>query len=608
MLQQLKKHISDNLFFWIASLATIVVYFNSLHFNYISWDDPEMVFKNKDVKTFSFLSFFKNQYVGNYIPLTMLVHAITWLIFESNTFGHHLINLLFHIVNGFLVYKITIQLFKEKNSATIAVIIFLLHPIQVESVNWISELKNVGYTLFFLLGMLQYLLYLNNRKTKQFLWTLLSFVLSCLFKPSAVVFPLVLICVDILQKQKFEIKFIFNKIPFLLVAFIFGLINLKTQASAQFINYAHQFPFYERMVNAGYAIYFYLKLFTIPINLSVIYPFPANSVVKIVIGLVFLMGIVLMLFWLYRKKQFGFFVIILFILLNLVLVLQFVPFGEVLNADRYMYLPIIGLGWLLGLLVSKINLKLPIVPTVLILVLASLTFLRSNKWQSSIVLYEDIVKKYPDNFLALNSLGVEYMFKNNNDKALMYFNRAINIAPYNYKGFYNRALLHLKNNQPKAAIKDLNQVLIMYNYIKAYVARASAHYSLMDYNSARIDAKAALLKDKNNHRAYFILGNCDNDQNDLQNAISFYNRAIELNKDEPDYYFKRAIALGKQQNFKECIENLNSCIQLNSNYFEAYYWRGVAKVNLKLNPCEDFRMAIEGSFAPASEAFEKHCK
>ncbi|MBK6523674.1 MAG: hypothetical protein IPG08_15925 [Sphingobacteriaceae bacterium] len=100
----------------------------------------------------------------------------------------------------------------------------------------------------------------------------------------------------------------------------------------------------------------------------------------------------------------------------------------------------------------------------------------------------------------------------------------------------------------------------------------------MDYDKARKDANNALLVDKNNSKAYFILGNCSNNQDDLPSAISFYKKAIDINKFEPDYYFKRAIALGETANFKDCVEDLNSCLALDPNYIDAYYWRGVAKI------------------------------
>lgn len=538
----------------------------------------------------------------------MFTHALTWALFHGNVIGHHLINVLLHIANGYLVYQLSKQLFKEKGIAQITAVIFLLHPLQTESVNWIAELKNLGYAFFYLLGLLSYIHYTNSKNKKQFYYTLLFFVLACLYKPSAVVFPLSLLCIDILLGKKLDSKLFLNKIPLLFVSVLFGLINLRTQAADQFINFSHTFPFYERFANAGFAIFKYLSLFILPYNLSVIYPFPTDKLSTLLFGGIFVVLIALTLYFLFKKQKQQLLGILLFVIFNLILVLQFVPFGEVLYADRYMYVPLIGFAWLLAFFVQKLKINKLLIPIVLIALLSSVTFMRSSKWKSSIVLYEDIIKKYPDNFLALNSLGVENMMKNNDDKALQYFNHATNVAPFNYKGFYNRGLLYLKNNNPKKAIEEFNSVFQLYNYSKAYVARASAYYALMNYKGARIDANTALRLDKRNHRALFVLANCANDENELSTAIDFYDRAIELNSEEPDYYFKRSIAFGKQQKFADCLTDLNTCLELNPNYIEAYYWRGVAKVNLKLNPCEDLRRAAENNYAPANESYNKLCK
>lgn len=607
MLTSLKKQLNDHLFLIVALVATIIAYGNTLNFPHISWDDPEMVFRNRDVIGFDIAALFSSHYVGNYIPFTMLTHAIDWFLFGKSDMGHHVMNLLFHLTNGYLVYILSLRLFKEKNIASISVIIFLLHPLQSESVNWISELKNLGYALFYLLGLLSYLKYIKSNNNKFLLVTGFYFIASCLYKPSAVVFPLSLLCIDLFVNKKFDAKQLMNKLPFFIIALLFGLVNLKTQAADQFINYAHDFPVYERITNAGFALFKYLNLFIIPYNLSVIYPFPEKNMLLTIIGLAFILLLAFVLYLLYKKQKTDLVAIILFILCNLILVLQFIPFGEVLYADRYMYVAIIGFAWLVAFLLQKIPLQKMIIPIILIAALGSLSFIRNTKWKNSITLYEDILKKYPNNFLALNSLGVENMQRNNDDRALMYFNKATNVAPYNYKGFYNKGLWYLKNNNPKRAIEEFNTVIVMYNYPKAYVARASAYYALMDYDKARKDATNALLVDKNNSKAYFILGNCSNNQDDLPNAISFYKKAIELNKFEPDYYFKRAIALGKQQNFKDCVEDLNSCLALDPNYIDAYYWRGVAKVNLKQNPCEDLKRAAESGMEIARGAYGKFC-
>lgn len=606
MLQAILKHSKEHSILWLTVLVTLLVYFQSLSFPSISWDDPEMVFKNPDVKHFHLFAFFSNHYVGNYIPFTMLTHAINWLLFKNNVFGHHAINLLFHITNGYLVYRLTNLLFKQKSIANISVVLFLLHPLQTESVNWIGELKNLGYVTFFLLGLIHYYHSISIKNKKHVFYYIFSFIAACFFKPSAVVFPLALLCIDLLLHQQFKIAFLLHKIPLLFISLLFGIINIKTQSADQFINFAHQFPFHERIINAGFAIFNYLKLFIFPYPQSIIYPFPQFGLYSIIGGVFTILTLVYFLFSYYRTKSFTPLAVILFFLFNLLLMLQFIPFGEVLYADRYMYLPLLGLAWAIGLAASRMDFKHTAL--VLMLTLSTVTYLRSNTWKNSITLYEDIIRKYPDNFLALNSLGVEYMMKGNHDKALEYFNKATNIAPFNYKGFYNRALLHLKNNNPKRAIEDLNKVLTMYDYNKAYVARASAFYALMDYDKARSDAKTLVYKEPKNSKAYFVLGNCANDQNDLKNALNFYNRAIELDSENPDFYFKRAIAFGKNQDFNNCLLDLETTLSLKPDYIEAYYWRGVAKVNLKQNPCDDFKRAAENNYAPAYEAYNKFCR
>ena len=288
--------------------------------------------------------------------------------------------------------------------------------------------------------------------------------------------------------------------------------------------------------------------------------------------------------------------------------LQLLPFGEVLYADRYMYIPIIGFAWLLGLLLSKLKIPVSALSFVLILLFSVFSFTRANAWKSALNLYEDIDKKYPNQFIVLNSAGVENMFLNNDNKALEYLNKAVAVAPLNYKGFYNRGLLYLKNNKPEEAIKSFNQVLELYDYSKAYVGRATAYYMLQDFPKAINDANYVLKTEQNNTRAHFVLGNCYNDLNRLQDAMSEYNKCIELDKDEADFYFKRGIVNGKKQNFNACIKDIDICLKLKSDYYEAYYWRGVAKVNLKQNACDDFKIAAQKNYEPAIAAFNKFCQ
>lgn len=608
MQDYLKKLFKDHLVLTLALVATALVYSQLLFFGHISWDDPEMVFKNVQVKTFHLKGFFTKHYVGNYIPLTMITHALGWTLFEGLPGGHHFLNILLHLINGILVYLIGRSLFKNETVSLLGTIVFLLHPLQVESVAWISELKNVLSCTFYLAGLLNYIKFTENKNKKQYFYGFLFFILGCLSKSSVVVLPLSLLCVDLIQSKIFSFKFLVNKIPFLVLSVVFGIINIKTQTADLFINHSHEFPLYQRFGFAGFALLKYLILFLAPFNLSVIYPYPEIKLQVFVVGFFVLAGLITLFFLFVRKKNYTSAGVLLFIVVNLILVLQILPFGEVLNADRYMYVPIIGFGWLSGILISRLNVNSLALPLVLVVIFSTLTFARAGVWKSSIVLFEDILKKYPDQFIALNSAGVESMFLNEDSKALDYFNKAVTVAPRNYKGFYNRGLLFLKNNKPEQAIKSFNETLDLYDYSKAYVGRASAYYMLGDIPKALNDAMHALETDKTNAKAHYILANCYNDMNRLDEAMREYNKAIELNKDEADFYFKRAITFGKKQDFRSCMNDLIVCIDLKPEYWEAYYWKGVAKVNLKQNPCEDFKVAAQHNFEPAVNSFNKYCR
>lgn len=608
MLVKLKNIIKEHLIIIIALTITALVYFKFLFYNHISWDDPEMIFKNRAVQSFDIKALCSNHYVGNYIPVTMLMHAIAWLFFENADWGHHLVNILFHLLNGILVYNITNKLFKQNWLANLTCIVFLLHPLQIESVGWLSELKTVISATFFLLSSLYYLKYTESRGQKFYLFTLLFLSLGCLSKSSVVVLPAIFLFVDVFKSKAFSFKFLLNKIPFFVISITVGVITIKAQTADLFINHSHEFPFYQRIGLAGYALLKYLLLFVFPVKLSVIYSYPEIKTPILILGYTVLLLLAGIIFYFIKQKKYNFLFIILFIFFNLILVLQLLPFGEALYADRYTYLPIIGFAWALGFLVNLLKTNKVIIYTLVILIFSAFTFNRISKWHSATSLYEDILKNYPNQFIALNSLGVEYMFANNNLKALDYFNKATNAAPNNYKGFYNRGLLFLKMNKPELAIKSFNQSLNLYSYSKALVGRASAYYALNDLSKAIYDANSALNLEKNNAKAYFVLGNCYNDLNKLNEAINAYNNSIDLINDEPDFYFKRGIAQGKKQNFDACISDISVCININPNYYEAYYWRGVAKVNLKKSPCEDFKFAAQNNYEPALNALNKYCK
>jgi tetratricopeptide (TPR) repeat protein len=430
-----------------------------------------------------------------------------------------------------------------------------------------------------------------------------------LSKPSAICFPVVLVLLDYLLKVKLDFKsLVINKIPFITIAVILGVATIYTRTEDKFINESHAYAIHERIGYAGYAILQYIYKFLLPINLSVIYPYPQNKALSLSIGYVIILLMVFGCYKLYKSKHKLLLYGILFFVVNLLLVLQFIPFGEVLTADRYMYLPMIGLSLVVANFLPSPEKYFKMASVAIILIFGTLTFMRASVWKNSISLYTDIIKKYPHSFVALNSLGAEHMLNKNYDMSLRYLNAAINENTNYYKGYYNRGLLFAQTDRMKNALQDFDKAIALKQYSKAYVARANVFYTLKDFPKAIADAETVLIKEPNNPKANNVLANCYDDLNQLDKAVLYYNKVIAVSTENPFYFLRRAIVYGKMQQFQPCLQDLEACTNLDANYAEAYYWKGVVKVNMKQNPCADLKKAVDLGFTAAQQPLQTYCR
>ncbi len=262
----MKKLISNSLTIKpiiIVVLGLFVLFYYKLLFaDFVSWDDGEVLVQNKDVHQFAIKSFFSKQYVGNYAPITMFSFALDWFFFKGNTIWHHFINLLLHLINVFLVYRLSHFIFKENTKALFCAIVFCFHPLQIETIAWVSAKNNLVYSLFFLSGLLCYAHYLTTALKKHYLLTIALFILSLLSKPSAVSFPICLLLLEFLVNKRVDFKsFILRVTPFLFLSIAIGIITLYTRSEANFLNTQHHFVLYEKIGFAGFALVFYLSKF-----------------------------------------------------------------------------------------------------------------------------------------------------------------------------------------------------------------------------------------------------------------------------------------------------------------------------------------------------------
>ena len=597
----------DWLFLAVIGLVFPIVFYHLFSAGFIAWDDPEYVVNNKDVHQFAFKSFFTHFYIGNYHPLTMLSYAIDWKLFGKHAVGYHIENIVWHFLNTILVFYLGKRIQLKPLQALVLAFVFAFHPLQIESVAWVAERKNLLYAFFFLLSLLFYIQYKNTQSTKQLLFVYLCFIGSLLAKPSAVVLPLVFILIDVfLFKESFK-QFYKRHILLLILSLALGIVTVFAQEEAKFLMNTHNYPIINKIGIFGYGFFHYISKFLIPINLSAFYSYPNSLNTVTVIGFISLVAFTALVYFLIKKKHYLIVFGVFLFVVNIILVLQILPFGDAIAADRYMYLPIIGLTLSCIYAFNKFNVN-RLVIIMLLVVLSSFSFTRSALWKDSLSLFLNVLKTNPSSFIAINSLGVEYMERNDFEKAYKYLNQIVKLYPTYYKGYYNRGLLNGKTQNYEKAILDFTKAIEYKNYYKSYAGRASVYLALKDFPKAISDAETALKMDPKNLKANYVLANCYDDLNQLNKALSYYNAAISLNAENPVYYLRRAIVFGKMQNYTACLQDLDLCIAIDINYAEAYYWKGVVKVNLKQNPCSDLKKAVDLGFTAAQQSLNNYCR
>jgi len=431
----------------LVFVVSILVYYPTTGFDFINtWDDEAYVLDNKVLKDLSaegISNIFKygddfQSLVNNYHPLTTLSLALNYRISGLNPAPYHATNMVFHGFNAILAFLFIFLLGRRKLwPALVSGLLFAVHPMHVESVAWISERKDVLYVFFFLAGLIVYLLYLEDKKIWKLGLALLLFICSCLSKAMAVAFPVVLLLIDYQQHRRFSWRLVVEKLPFFLTSLLIGVMSVRLQ-SLSAINEFETFTLYQRLMHASYGFLAYILKFFWPAGLSAFYPYPAITP-EGVLPLAFRIAPVICLIiaglvaWLAMRKDetsrtvvFG----ILFYFFTIALVLQFLSVGKAIMADRYTYLPYIGLSFIAGMITLQLadgkglsmraGYMLGAIIGAGVVIFGYLARERIKVWKDDIALWSDALEKYPDSRLNFiyEKRAREYLEVDNFEAAL----------------------------------------------------------------------------------------------------------------------------------------------------------------------------------------------
>ena len=448
-------------------VATLAVYWQVGSARFVNLDDDAYVefqpMVNQGMRSAAVAWAFAGSHGGLWFPLTSLSHILDCELFGVQPGPMHVENLLWHTLNALLVFFVWRALTGTTWRAALVAALFSLHPLNVESVAWISERKNVLSTFFWLLGLGAYLRFVRAPSRWRYALVFGCLALALLSKPMAVTFPCTLLLLDFWPLRRWPERSWFallrEKTPLFAVVVVHGIVTILVQHSAGATDYARRWAFMARLENAIVSYVRYLGKTVWPESLSPFYAHPGSWPAWTVIGALAILVVFTALVWAQRKTRpwvaFGW----LWFLGTLVPVIGLIQAGGQAMADRYAYVPLLGiftaLTWLVAELVSfKPGLRAPIAVIVAVALVVSGIFAhrQASAWQNSTSLYEHSIAGGEDNVHIRFLLGQLLLSAGtSDDAAASQFRLATRLDPTNVNAITQLALLEIKHQRFDAA-------------------------------------------------------------------------------------------------------------------------------------------------------------
>ncbi|WP_337041905.1 tetratricopeptide repeat protein [Emticicia sp. 17c] len=576
----------------ILGLAVLIAFAGGFSNGFVNWDDNAYVTDNVLIQTPTFanlLRLLRVEAALNYHPITMASLWLNSALFGKGAGSFIVVNTLIHLVNTFLIFRFTSQL--TKNNVLISFLVALLwgiHPMHVESVTWVSERKDVLYTMFFFLACIQYVKYLEQNQRKYYVYCLIFFLLSCLSKAMAVVLPLVLLLLDYWFDRGFlTVKNILSKAPFWIIALAFGALAVQIQSGKNLngliekmtldVAIADVFDLGTRIKFGFYGFLVYLFKLFIPINQHNFYAYPetgqygALEYVTAPIWAFIILGLAIAA---YKRKKVVFFGV-MFFFFTIVLVLQFLSVGGAILAERYSYIPYFGIIFaVFYLLNQRIQSKKMLLAGsgIVAVIFMYLTYKQTLTYKDTGTLFLNSYKYEPNSPVVNENLANHFGRLGEIDKVLNYGEFALSkgVQSYALMGALANAY-YLKGNIPKAL--DFYQKSIDgspdHRKFIAYYNRGIANRDGGNYIQAAKDFSAAmtLRKDSTAYigmRAFAYLK-----ANKFQEAYNDYSRMINFGIAVDTAYNDRAVARFSMGDREGAIKDLREVMKRNPNYVDA---------------------------------------
>ena len=662
------KHLSLFICLFLT-VITLSVFLQVKDHDFVYFDDNKYITDNRHVQsgltsgniTWAFTTF----HAGNWHPLTWISHMLDCQLFGLKPGLHHLVNLFFHMANTLLLFFVLHRMTKGLWQSAFVAAVFAIHPLHVESVAWVSERKDVLSTFFWMLTMGAYAVYVERRELKRYLLTLFFFALGLMAKPMLVTLPFVLLLLDYWplrrltigkssviehtqsekslntrrrkkERQRSAIKaehvnktekqtrqrpaighIILEKVPFFVLSLASSIITYMAQQKGGAVGSLQSFPLSARMANALVSYCGYIGKMIWPENLAVLYPHHGMLPTWQVIGAVFFLGITTFLI-IRNVKRFPYLTTgWLWYLGTLVPVIGLVQVGVQAMADRYTYLPIIGLfiaiAWIVPDLLARWRfhrIALTVLVTCVIAALITVALFQIRYWQNSMTLFARALNVTKNNFVIETNMGASLAEQGRFGEAIAHYQEALRINPNYAAAHYNLGTDLLSRGKLDEAIYHFRESIrikpehdnAQYNLGLASMRKGNIDEAMSYFHQAnRIDpfdpetilnmgVITAMHGNLDNAMDYFVkalqikpdyaeahanLGLTLMQKGNLDDAISHLREAIRLMPSNPENYFALGKILAKKGNLDEALADYSRALQIKPGYAEIHNNMGI---------------------------------
>ncbi|ACL05936.1 Tetratricopeptide TPR_2 repeat protein [Desulfatibacillum aliphaticivorans] len=496
----------------LLTAAVLGIYAQSLGFDFIDLDDGVYVTQNPVVRaglTAKGVAWaFQTLHGGFWIPLTWIFLMADQSLFGGGAWGFHLTNMLLHLANSLLVLWILSSLTKSFRLSLLSALIFAVHPLHVESVCWVSERKDVLFAFFFLFAVGAHGRYAHSRKRAWLAWTFCAGFLSLAAKPMAVTLPFILLILDYWPLNRFSREsarsLIVEKIPLALMCLGFGLITLYAQNLYRGVQSLDAVPLAARVGGAVYAYGWYALKSLWPLNLGVFYPHAGMDLpVYQAVSAGFFFAAATGLAWRFRKRlpwlTGGWF----FFIVALLPVIGLVQSGLQGRADRFMYIPLLGLiigavwtgDWLIR---KRDSLAKPgiALTAAFVIFLFVVSTMQAAAWKDSITLYAHTLDVTRKNYMVHEYLGSSLAARGRSAEAAEEYKKALAINPRHGDAWYGLGCLAVNRGEFEEGAECFKQALMWEpDHVEALFGLATAQMQLGDVSAAVKNLKKVLAAD-----------------------------------------------------------------------------------------------------------------